>query len=392
MNDRKSKWINSLLIFYVIYCSGTPVATFYYKYFTVINCALGLFLLLLQIKVDKRSMGAITLVTFFIVIAQIINFDSDFSTPIAILFICIFGYSISQLISIDDFKRTFTNIMVIISVCATAVYIVVRLFPGIVLKLPIFSGTSLYPHILYILFLPAMSHIYPSTLVRNEAMFCEMGIYACMLIFAIIMLMDIGDKSFRLQVVILLIGLVTTFSTTGFLAVFFLLPELYYKFFRGYRFNAFIFGLLIVIGYIKSNTILGILFSKFNSNSGDYGSFTIRFQGTISDVQLFLGNPLGNGVTKYMSRGVGSANTVTYMTAVFGIGCSIIVIGGVLFYFANGKKNIFKLMRMVAVVICLFTQGMTTYPLLYLMAFYGYKRENRRRNVYENSNDKLCKW
>lgn len=392
MNDQKVKWIDLLLIFYVIYCSGTPVATYYYKYYTIINCIIGILFLLLQTKVDKKSTLAIILIIFSIIIAQVINLDIDYTTPIAIFFICVFAYSVSQRVSFADFEYAFSNIMVIISVCSIVLYMVMRIRPDFVFKLPIFQGTSIYPHICYLFFLPAMSHLYPSALTRNEAMFCEMGIYAFMLIFAIIMLMDQNDKKQRLQAIILMISLVTTFSTTGFFAILFLLPELYYRFFRGYKFNMFIICLAFALGYMKKDAIFSILFSKFNSSSGDYGSFLIRFQGTISDIQIFLKNPFGNGITKYMDGGIGSANTVTYMAAVFGIVCSLVVIGGAIMALTCVKGRLFKVMRIMAIAVCFFTQGMTTYPLLYLLTFYGYRRKSIRRSLYENSNGELCEW
>lgn len=374
-----------LLVFYLIYCFGTPVFAFYYHQFLVFNLVMGALGVLANKKINSGVLLVFTILSLSMLIAQMINLDLDLSTPFAICSIIIFSIACINVLTVDIFEEIFVKLMVIISVVSDVIYGIALVFPGLIQKLPVFHGTGEYPNIAYIFFLPAMSHRYSSILVRNEGMFCEMGIFASLIVFALLVILKNDAVNSRRRTIILLLTLITTLSTTGIIAAVLLMPELYRKVFKGYKWN-FLFIIAFAGGIsVKYELLARVLFSKFNSQSGDYGSFTIRFYGMLKDIEIWAKNPFGIGMNKYLTNGVGSANTITFFAAAFGIVFCVLSTYGVVRYFANCKDSVFNLLRAAAVVVCISTQGMSTYPLFYVVLLYGLSRRERGKIEYEYS-------
>ena len=373
INGIESKYY--IVVFYLLYCFNTPVYAYYYKVFLVINFVLGVLLLVKNRSVSARQILFICVTSFLMLFALIINIDIKISTVIAVCMLFIFAVATTCSMPKRIFETVFVRVLTWISAVSVIIYVIARVSPGLVARLPIFLGTADYPTIGYVFFLPAMSHIYISTLYRNEGMFCEMGVFACLIIFAILIILKRQKKEEKINVIILLITLVTTLSTTGFLAMAFILPEIYKTYFKGKRSTIFYIAGCIGILLIKGERIFQIVFQKFNSENNDFGSFAIRFQGTLDDIRTIMSHPLGAGVSKYFSYGIASANTITYFGAVFGIVFSALTTYGICKFFLSKDRRIFSALRIIALLICMFTQGMSTYPLYYLIMLYGIERE-----------------
>ena len=383
-----SKMITYLLVFYLIYCFNTPVYAFYYKYFIVINLFVGIFILIIKRKrITRKGITVWFLLTVFSVFAQIVNLDFDITTAIATSILVIFAVSNSIIISRQIFEEIFVKIMTWISALSLIIYMVALVIPGFVGSLPVFSGTGEYPTIGYVFFLPARSHISSSILIRNEGMFCEMGIFACLIIFAIIIILNDEKKQNKFSLIILLVTLMTTLSTTGVLSVILLFPEIYRKYFKGSAISVLLVIALVGVLLIKGDVITKVLFSKLNPESQDFGSFYIRFSGTINDLKICLNNPWGIGINKYLSYNNGSANTITYLSAIYGILFGVLMLWGCMRFFCRNKKMLFGFFRMLSIIICLSTQGMTTYPLFYLFVIYGFLKRANKDKYYEDVSD-----
>lgn len=155
------------------------------------------------------------------------------------------------------------------------------------------------------------------------------------------------------------------------------------------RYMIYGIAVLVAVIFLYQNRVL--IFSKFIKSHGDYGSFAMRYDGTIQDLKIFLNNIFGAGITKYEILGVGTANAITYTLAVFGLAMAMALFLGFFLCFWNRRRSFFQNACLeIAILIVLLTQNSITFPLFYMIAMYGYKGEIKiNGQKIKNSNDQL---
>lgn len=133
-------------------------------------------------------------------------------------------------------------------------------------------------------------HGYELTPKRNSGPFWEPGAFAVFLTLALVFDLLINKSLFSRQKLVMLIALITTLSTTGYL-IFFLI-SINYVFLKGRR-NMALLALVPVVIYISYQTFReqAFLESKIEDNISDQTTGS-RFGSALADIALIVKNPI----------------------------------------------------------------------------------------------------
>lgn len=392
-----------LLLYLILFEAGTPVQTVYPREFILSIFFIAVIMLLYKKKISYKSGVILEFTGVTMMLTYLVNMDTHFSTAIMILLVMFSAVAFSGFYTRLEFEDIYVGLMTFLAVVSVVFYVIGRLFPAFVRILPVFQGVNgAYPIVMGVFFYPCESNRYLSTLTRNTGIFREMGLFALLLIWALCIMFqkkNEGKYTCKSQLIIIA-ALITTFSTTGIFAFVMLLPvfikrlKVIGKRMGRLRYIIYAFSIAAFWGILYKNRLL--LFGKLNPQNIDYGSFKIRYEGLIQDITMFICDPWGAGPTRYMSESVGSANSVSYFLACFGLGTTFIVFFGFFFFFISldySRKN--KIFVLGAATLVLMTQGVYDYIIFYIFVIYGYlgyKKILSKKNGYETKkscNDQL---
>lgn len=389
-----------LLLYLVLFEAGTPVQTVYPKEFILCVFLIVAIILLYKQRISNKSGEILALAGISMVLPYLVNMDTHFSTAVMIWLVMFSAAVFSDFYTRLEFENIYVELMVFLAAVSVIFYIIGRLFPTFVKSLPVFHGLNGdYPIVMGVFFYPCESNLYLSTLSRNNGIFREMGLFAMMLIWALcIMLQRKNAGRYNLKkLTVIIIALITTFSTTGIFAFIMLLPVLINK--RNIKVMGKRMGRLKYVIYVFIITFYGVLvyknriliFGKLNSGNINYGSFRIRYEGLIQDFFMFIGAPWGIGPTRYMAESVGSANSISYFLACFGLGTTVIIFLGFFFFIKSldySRKD--RIFILGAAALVLMTQGVYEYIIFYMFVIYGYigyKKSNFKKKEYGTKKD-----
>ncbi len=233
------------------------------------------------------------------------------------------------------FARVFIRFMKLVTVVAIIVWVIINVL-HITLSFPIITGNSdSYYNQYYCGFLVFVNTY--STM-RLMGPFWEPGVYASMTVIALLLqpsLTDSPKETSRFTTIILVVGLLLSFSTAGYiLMIAVLIMRAIQK--CGRKFSPLIsvclFAVLLFVLLFAEDLILLLadwmptVFGKMTSNSL---SLTTRLNGPLVDLSIFIQEPLlGVGMSQYqalwpvvaLQLGVESrTSTITYFLANYGI-------------------------------------------------------------------------
>ena len=366
-----------LVAIVLIYTAGTPISSYYHKETILIVFFLSLLGIFLKSKINYRVMYIFIFSAMFVAFTQIINLDANLLTGISMLMLIGAAILLANTISKIDLIDALFNVMTVFSAISIVMWLLGILNPNFARGLPVFRGINSYYTLGYVFFYPSGTEFYDSVLRRNEGIYREMGVFANNLVWILALKLKQEQKISFIKMEIVVLALCTTFSTTGIIALVFLLPVIIRNVSRKHsagRYVMYVMSLVVGSGFLYR--CREIVFSKFIRTHGDYGSFAIRYNGTLRDLDIFLNNVFGAGITEYERLTEGTANTITYTLAVFGIGMSIVLFIGFFSCFWNKKGYLLgNLCREMAVLVVVLTQNALAFPLFFVVAIYGYIRE-----------------
>ncbi len=217
--------------------------------------------------------------------------------------------------------------------------------------------------------------------VRNYGPFREPGVFQIYINIAFLYGLFYRRENNWKVIMLFVITLMTTFSTTGYIALALILGAYYcFEFKKVKKEKSVVLILLIlVVCYMALftnfliNDSYGSVFGKlFNSNSSI--SFASRFESVIFNFRIFIENPLiGKGITyeaqafdKLMIEKYGrlnsNANTIMIQMARFGIVfAAVFIYRNVLFVNSIVRKNILSILLACLGVLCLYMSEDITY-------------------------------
>jgi hypothetical protein len=179
----------------------------------------GFSALALSLFKTRGQLKGVSLIGFllsvvFVALSAIVNLDTSLVASIKIGCL-IMGFYMANRMNIKLFLRAYVHLMIIISVFSLLVFFLPEFFIGLDYAPEIegYKGQVFKVFWLSNIRLSLMGY-------RNWGPFWEPGVYQTYLILAIIFLLfdDTGIKKRNLSLIILTVTLITTFSTTGFIA------------------------------------------------------------------------------------------------------------------------------------------------------------------------------
>ncbi|OQA01361.1 MAG: hypothetical protein BWY70_00410 [Bacteroidetes bacterium ADurb.Bin408] len=253
---------------------------------------------------------------FFFILVFIEFFQSVYfqnfkaSTLIGIILRLILGYIIIKIVK-TKFLNIFINIIYFTCFITVPIFLIILLTPSIdfflsladYFKTPSFFDNAIddriYPNIIFYTF--NKYFIYEN--IRNSGPFCEPGMYAVYLNLALLFNIMINKKMFSRKNIFLIVTIITTISTAGYLALFFILIS------NAMKFNKikyyFIFIIMVSFSYYLFES-LPFLKEKIETNIEDRNETTSsRFGSFMADLVLIKENPvIGYGRNVYDVIGV----------------------------------------------------------------------------------------
>ncbi|OAN14368.1 O-antigen ligase family protein [Exiguobacterium undae] len=228
---------------------------------------------------------------------------------------------------------------------------------------------------------------------RNNGIFWEPGAYQALLNIALFLTLKIKLKYKKMYIPLLVLAILTTFSTTGYIIT--ALIFLYHfknKFSNNIKPKYFLLSLIIILIYLYLEIKFSVIFSKFQS---DNFSFDRRSIDSFSNFELMLKKPFvgwgyQNNDVLYNNYGIkDSSNSLLQFGYQFGLIPLIILL--VLYW--NSFKKITKdrlgiFILTIMLLIILMTENFLLQPLFLLIIFgSSYKREDVSLN-----NEKKISW
>lgn len=231
---------------------------------------------------------------------------------------------------------------------------------------------------------------------RNCGIFSEAPMYNFVLCIALAAEMFISKKVHKWKVVVLLITIITTFSTTGF--IFLIIGS-------GFYFANIIFGerdlaiyktLFKIISGLGMIIVLGVILHKMTSVSGA-GSFNVRsdhalacFKAWISSPILGVGFQNMNAVLAYATHVQGISVGLLYLLATGGILLTSILIIPYIFNIIDAiqKKNYNRIIFETLFLLLYFFTAVTQYPIFIFYIAYSITT-NCKRKEEENRKDSI---
>lgn len=356
-----------------------------------------------KIPFDIREKCLISMI-FFVLCTCIFNRDLRFGY-IYIIMLLTLGWSFSVYISFEEFTGFFCEFMKVFSVISLAFF---GLYVGVhqVMEIfPVITNSAGREH--YTILLSSMPVEFYLDEYRNAGFFREPGVFQMYLIWAIMFEIFVKKKMSIVNCLIFLVTIITTFSTTAYIAVAMILVIYFIK--KGDRRDVLIkrcllaAGSLLLLGTVLFTDILspdGIIFRKFTEANNP--SVSARVASLIVNMIMTARNPLfGNGLTftneqysnyamKYLHLEVSDNTTMLlYMMATLGILFTLLFVAGIWQFCKKMAKSTVLQLGLVSIFLVLFVgENLIFSPITYIFVFYGLAEWNRMVKKHENIDDK----
>ncbi|MFI3227937.1 MAG: hypothetical protein R3Y09_11115 [Clostridia bacterium] len=392
--------LDYILVFLFINLSGN---VFFMELNYSVSCIMIFFLTLLvfcyknnfKIWIDINTMYFIILGIMFILIPMVVYKDSP-SSYIALSLQMIIAFMGSKIMDFRRFVTVFINIMLFLSVISLICFFLYQVYPQIALFFPMtpaIASVNYYNAGLYV-FQELVGYGRFVATTRNNGVFWEPGAYqaflnTCLVFFLHFKYNDSKEKYVKTKTIILIITILTTFSSNAYILLAVILITYSKKIFK-MRYNTF---LLLIIGMIAValfaiftgvlETAMVKMFNKF------YTEFSNGMQGATIRISLdkihylwsegnlyFWGMSFG----RYVEIGESCWNSVIHTALTLGIPFTIMMIYGYYKFSKIFKANFLTIF--IVLIFSFFTETLFWRPLFLLMIFYGIKK--RKDIDYEN--------
>lgn len=332
------------------------------------------------------------LVSFCIFIGLTIIINNDYSGGNFIkMFILLLGALFSEIIDYKEIRIRYVNMMTAISIISLVAYI-------------------LYPLLKNLTFLPVISNgqksvlclglcnidLSPDGILRNWGPFWEPGVFQIYLNIAIIILLLEKKRNYK-KIILNIIAVITTFSTTGFIALVFIVLGFYLNDSKRITIKHILVGIFCSLGsctLFLNETFNELLFGKFSSNNIAYASTSSRLGSIVANILCIKTNPLlGVGVKKlndivesykiskgyyFFSNTNGLLMNYAIFGCIFGILYTILMLKFI--FKLTGKKRLLFIFVAISIMIELFSEPLVNSLLFNTIIFYSLDKSEREIN------------
>lgn len=342
-------FVNMLLVYLLLFVGGTWLSQLSFEKSVVASLAISL--LAWGFFSDRTiCIRFIFYVIVFACFQIIINLYTDGSLTLTSIIGTVsqllLAYFIIKKVGLD-FSSTYVNVVVIIAIFSLIGYLsdTLYLFDWIINKLPKVGEVG-YEGMLYV-------YRFQAHIDRNNSIFYEPSVYQYFLNIGLYLLLfantHISNIRRWVYIIILLVALITAFSTTGFLIFAAILGM---SLFEGRRFSAaskvMLLGSLFLLMALFSKQFSYVIFEKIDKTLSVQSATDIsdrRGTDVLVDIEIFKQHVFGAGHEKYRemfvstghvdSEYAGSSNGITKTLAVYGLPFSLFIFAS--YYWALRK-------------------------------------------------------
>lgn len=339
-------------------------------------------------KVEKRPLVYFSLIICYI-FANVLRDDALFDYIFLLIPIFV-GAIFAMSIEVEDFVKIYGNIMLFLSIYSLVVYAINIFFPALIQRLPFLSNVYTYAAEIHNAFFAVA--ITNSEIVRNYGIAWEPGAFSLLVCVALIFETTFYRNINYKRVLIFIITIITTFSTSGYIAMFGILYAcLFYK--RKFtkkekNILCLMFCLMIVFVLTTPDQIMNLVFDKLNGLfSGGELAYTTqsRLNAIKYPLQAFFSSPFtGVGFEKFMiiNRTLCDSvatNTIINWYAVLGMFLGLpccIGLFSCLYKIAKriNAPKINAVILCVAMTLLLSTESLLRISLVYILVFWGFSQ------------------
>ncbi|MBQ8780988.1 MAG: hypothetical protein IJZ72_04890 [Oscillospiraceae bacterium] len=381
-----------LVLLSAVVVSGTPLNTLYYTE-TVVFYFIITFMYFCRKKIhtnftmQKKTTVCLLLIIVLMFTTAIINFDADIAYYFGIMLLFISSFFIIETMNYNVFCSRFIKLFVVISVYSVIFTIVLNLFNQVVNIMPlIYVNGNVNASWRTWGFIYNVWDIYARfSLIRNSACFREPGVFGCFVSIAVILkLIQIKNNSTKkkndiFELIVLVIAVLSTFSTTAYISIFFILL-LFVLNNKQEKKHIIAFLLLTIIISILLYNFSDLLFDKFDKNNTSFSSLYDRIAGMDQSITCWLNSPaFGVGMTKYFETVTEGVNAISFLYVLGEFGLIMLLIFLHMFLCWIQQTNfafISKVILFAEIVLILNTQNIIFMPLIILIMFYGIKHNS----------------
>ena len=388
----KRKFIDYSILTVLIAMSGVP--NFNSKPLTVIVFSILLFIFIVR----KKNFNAGFL--WFFVLLVVITFLQAFKfqffpivTNFGFLLMVFLAYLIVKILG-NKFISYYVNILYYMAIVSFVFYFPILLIPSVASLIPVDQSIIIYNFNVY---------VWNSTIVRNSGPFWEPGAFAGYLIVAFIFNFLKEVQIINKKNIVLFIAIVTTLSTTAYLALFVFFFFIYYNKIKNVLFKAGAVIIMVLVG-VYAYTTFDFLGKKIESQLEVAQTMGIqksddsqRFLTILRDIQDFKGHEWigrgGHDKTRYDLQPTNEmiARTVGLTDVLVRLGIIIFII---LFYFVfksicsylewlHKRKHIYCFGFFIAILVTLMSEVYFNLPMYWSLLFlqFVYKQNEEIRTI-----------
>lgn len=345
------------------------------------------FPLLFMIKSINRS--SLYLITYLLVLILVNSVhDTSFENSI-LFFIPIFiGFVIASSIKFLDLVKVFISIVVFLAAFSLVTFFISLVAPNIIVLLPslgyrLESQATIHNAIFSVC-------ISNSEVLRNYGIAWEPGAFSILLCLSLYALLAFEDKVSKVKLIIIVVAILTTFSTMGYfvmagilLSIMFKRKEINNKM-RNYI--LLLTAILLILLFVLPSSITDIVFKKLSGlfSEGKNVAYTTqaRLNAIIYPFEAFCSSPLvGVGydefsvINKELCGGVATNTILNWFAAMgllLGVPCTFCYINFISKNAKYLKTSIWGIIILFFVAILLIsTESLLRISLIYIMIFYG---------------------
>jgi len=314
--------------------------------------------------------------------------------------LCIFSaFLLTQHYSFEEYAEAFTRVMVFFAIMALLLEVIAYSMPGIADSLPRMINTA-NVEIMTIGFAGFRVIDLGAIFIRSFGIFWEPGVFQIYLNIAIIYELFIRKATRWKNIVLLIAGVIITFSTTGYIALLWILLS-YFLFEKKEKVTkkniaamAFLLLLIIAVFFISDYSMLyDAVFGKMTNEES--GSVIARSASVFVNLSIFWEHPLvGVGMdainqemvlrsmVMYSKSTTHNTNTLLYPLAAHGILYGGLFILGTCYFPKNlSSKKIARVAILVALIMLYIGENLRYSILPYILIFYGFNCVVQKRRT-----------
>lgn len=391
---------HSLIVFFLIlYLSSSYVVTndLISSGFTTF---LWFFSFIWALILPRKNTAQSTLFPFILLILLFLLSSIFNGEPIRALYLHLFtfttGFVFAYKVGFEDFKVLYTKVMYLICMISIFFYLLFLLFPFLnsfntVTNAVGNVASNLY---LYISLHPGL---------RNCGLFWEPGAFQTFI--AIALLFSLSKTIIdRKEIVVLVVSMITTFSTTGFVALIVLFAIYILSTSNIKQKSSAVFAVILCAGafiyfaydlLFDASGSFGKLLAfqeRGGADSDTFDTVSVRYFSFILPIQAFLSSPLWgvgyDGLVKYsfdFTRGMNTCTMINWF-AVYGLFWGVIMlIGFIRLSKCLGSNYISRFLIFVLFFIITCSENYVNNPIILMLALYGYSLMSHKKKIVSRS-------